>query len=451
MKNDVRTSCAALLAAAVLVCAAPSSAYALQTAAPTPASVQAPAQAIPPDQAADKKKDDQGDGQNPPKKARPVGRVRIRMDGHEEPVTGSFTDLSRDGFHPLVGYIVSGSGVSAGLGYQRLRLGGSPIGFSIAGEASYLGFQLYRLQIGYLGNRDTTEGLASVDADVAALFNDFTVKRRGMAAYADMRYINYPAKVFVGTGSNAPDTRQVNFVWFGALLDGVVQYQFTPTFGVSGRVGLLAPGLWSGSDEASRAGVEPAIAPVLLGVPHFATAGGAAVLDARDKPADPHRGAFLGTAVWRFNEVGGGAYDFLRMTVDGRWYIPLFSPRGVLAARALASVQEPDRGAVVPFYLQQTLGGTATLRGFAPYRFRGRALGAFSAEYRFLVNRHLDIGPFVDGGSVVRSFVRLEFGKLEWSGGIRAGVRFKNSVMVNLGWGHCREGDRFFVGAGTLF
>jgi hypothetical protein len=451
MKNDVGMSCAALVAAAVIIGAIPAGVHAQQTPPPPAQSAQPPAVIAPPDKAADKKQDDQGDDQNPPKKERRVGRVRIRMDGHEEPVTGSFTDLSRGGFHPLVGYIVSGSGISAGLGYQRLRLGRSPIGFNIAGEASYLGFQLYRLQVGYLANRDTTEGLASVDADVAALFNDFTVKRHGMAAYADMRYINYPANVFVGTGSNAPGTRQVNYVWFGALLDGVVQYQFTPTFGVSGRVGLLAPGLWNKSAEAGEPGAQPAIAPVLLGVPHFATSGGAAVLDARDKPADPHRGAFLGTAVWRFNELGGGAYDFLRVTVDGRWYIPLFSPRGVLAARALASVEEPDRGAVVPFYLQQTLGGTATLRGFAPYRFRGRALGAFSAEYRFLVNRHFDVGPFVDGGSVVRSFVRLEFGKLEWSGGVRAGVRFKNNVMVNLGWGHCREGDRFFIGAGTLF
>jgi hypothetical protein len=373
------------------------------------------------------------------------------MDGHEEPVTGSFTDLSRDGFHPLVGYIVSGSGISAGLGYQRLRLGRSPIGFNIAGEASYLGFQLYRLQVGYLANRDTTEGLASVDADVAALFNDFTTKRRGMAAYADMRYINYPARVFVGAGSNVPGARQLNYVWFGALLDGVVQYQFTPTFGVAGRAGLLAPGLWSGADEASRAGTESAVAPVLRGVPHFATAGGTAVIDARDQPADPHQGVFFGAAVWRFNGLGGSAYDFLRLTVDGRWYHTLFTPRGVLAMRALGSVEEPDRGAVVPIYLQQTLGGNATLRGFASYRFRGRALGTFSAEYRFLVNRYLDIGPFVDAGSVVRSFVRLDFGKLEWSGGIRAGVRLKSSVLVNLGWGHSREGDRFFIGAGTLF
>lgn len=443
-------SCAGLVAAAVLVCAAPSSAYAPQTATPTPASVQAPAQAVPPDQAADKKKDDQDD-QKAPKKERPADRVRIRMDGHEQSVTGSLTDLSRDGFHPLVGYIVSGSGVSAGLGYQRLRLGGSPIGFNIGGEVSYQGFQLYRLQVGYLANRDTTEALASVDADVAALFNDFTVKRRGMAAYADMRYINYPANVFVGAPSNAHGTRPLNYVWFGALMDGVIQYQFTPTFGVSGRAGLLAPGLWSGSDEASGAGAAPAVAPVLLGVPHFVTAGGTAVIDARDQPTDPHRGAFLGTAIWRFNGLGGSAYDFLRVTVDGRWYHTLFSPRGVLAARVLASVEEPDRGAVVPFYLQQTLGGNATLRGFAPYRFRGRALGAFSAEYRFQVNRYVDVGPFVDAGSMVRSFVRLEFGKLEWSGGVRAGVRLKNSVMVNLGWGHSREGDRFFIGAGTLF
>ena len=90
MTNDVRISCAALVAAALIVGATPAGVRAQQTTAPPAESAQSPALTAPPDKAADKKKDDQGDDDNRPEKARRVGRLRISMDGHEEPVTGSF-------------------------------------------------------------------------------------------------------------------------------------------------------------------------------------------------------------------------------------------------------------------------------------------------------------------------------------------------------------------------
>ena len=105
----------------------------------------------------------------------------------------------------------------------------------------------------------------------------------------------------------------------------------------------------------------------------------------------------------------------------------------------------------MPFYLEQTLGGPNTLRGYAVSRFRDRAVVSFSAEYRFLVNGYLDIGPYVDAGTVAHSFTKLDFGDLELSGGIRAGLRYKGRVLFNVGWGFCHEGSRFFIGAGTLF
>jgi outer membrane translocation and assembly module TamA len=139
------------------------------------------------------------------------------------------------------------------------------------------------------------------------------------------------------------------------------------------------------------------------------------------------------------------------VTGDARWYRPVFSPRGILAVRALASDERPDAGARVPYYLQQTLGGSESLRGFSAYRFRARALATGSAEYRFLVSSFLDIGPFVDVGTVAPTFALLSVNNLEWSGGVRAGIRFKGQPLVTVGWGRSREGNRFFIGAATLF
>ena len=453
MRPGLRLSLIALIATVASIHAGAPALHAQGAAAQGAAVVQSPPQAPPPSAQPAKTQDPpppQADDQDA-KKQRGIDRVRVRVEGHEGPIRGGTTSLTMDGFYPLVGEIVAVSGLSAGVGYQRLRLGSSRIGIGGAAEVSYRGFQQYRLHVGYIEHRDTTEALQSVDAIVTSIFNDHAVKSPGMAAYADARYIHYPAEVFFGLGPTATEVNRTEYLLLGTIVDGVLQYQFTPSFGVSGRAGLLAPALGRGSRDSveGRFGLE--LVPGLVGVPRYLTTGFAGAYDVRDDPGDPHAGYFLGGAIWRFSGLTGGEYDFVRVTGDARWYRQVFSPRGVLAVRALASDERPDTGARVPYYLQQTLGGSESLRGFPAYRFRARALATGSAEYRFQVSSFLDIGPFVDVGTVAPTFALLSVNDLEWSGGVRAGLRFKNAPLVTVGWGRSREGHRFFIGAGTLF
>jgi hypothetical protein len=422
-----------------------------QAAAVAQSPPQAPPPAARPGEKAGDKKTPTPDGQETEEKEHGLERLRIRVEGDELRVTGPGPGPAARGFYPLIGEIVSGSGLSAGLDYHDLQPHWSPLGFDAAAEVSWFGFQLYRLQVGYLEHRDTTETLQAVDAKVTSLFNDHAVKSRGVAAYASARYLHYPAAVFYGVGSGTHKVDRTDYLLLGALVDGVVQYQFTRTFGVAGRVGLLAPSLGRGSDEALQARFGPSTAPGLADVPHFVTTGMAAAVDARDQPADPHHGSFVGTAVWLFDEIGGTEYTFVRVTGDARWYHPLVVPQGVVALRALASDERPTAGGEVPFYLQQTLGGDEILRGFAPYRFRDRALAAVSAEYRLRVSRWLELGPFADAGTVAPSFAHLALHNVEWSGGVRAGLRYKGRILFSVGWGHCREGDRLFFSTGSGF
>ena len=62
---------------------------------------------------------------------------------------------------------------------------------------------------------------------------------------------------------------------------------------------------------------------------------------------------------------------FDRLTLDARRFQPLGSGRHVLAARLLTSQSFAGAGGHVPFYLQDTLGGSFMMRSYPNFRFRG--------------------------------------------------------------------------------
>jgi outer membrane protein assembly factor BamA len=260
--------------------------------------------------------------------------------------------------------------------------------------------------------------------------------------------------VFYGVGPDSARVDRSNYLLFGASFDAVLQWQITKVFGICGRAGLLAPGLGAGRDADHpdvRTVFDASTAPGLIAVPRFVTTGIAAVADARDHASDPHRGVFFGTALWWFDGISQHEFNFARATADLRGYHTPGSPRGVLAWRALLSADLPSHGAEVPFYLEQTLGGGETLRGFQAYRFRDRAIMAASIEYRWRMNDYLDLGPFVDAGAVAPRVAALALRNLETSAGVRVGLRYKGRVLLHLDWGMCREGQRVTVGVGTMF
>ena len=54
----------------------------------------------------------------------------------------------------------------------------------------------------------------------------------------------------------------------------------------------------------------------------------------------------------------------------------------------------------MPFYLQPTLGGPDTLRGYRVSRFYGNNSAMANAEYRWEASPILDVVAFADGGKV---------------------------------------------------
>ena len=109
-----------------------------------------------------------------------------------------------------------------------------------------------------------------------------------------------------------------------------------------------------------------------------------------------------------------------------------------------SSARPDDAGGEVPFYLQPTIGGARTLRGYRSFRFRDRSALLLQAEYRWRINELVTGALFYDTGTVARTLGDL--GRFERNYGIslRAGVDLGAAFRMDLAFGG-REGTRFLI------
>ena len=102
----------------------------------------------------------------------------------------------------------------------------------------------------------------------------------------------------------------------------------------------------------------------------------------------------------------------------------------MLVFRALAQTTDVDSGQVIPYFLMPSLGGANTLRGYGDFRFQDRHLLVFSAEYRWLPSRIIDMAIFVDSGKVTAERRDLDLDGLKTTYGI--GIRFHGPTFTPL-------------------
>ncbi len=192
-------------------------------------------------------------------------------------------------------------------------------------------------------------------------------------------------------------------------------------------------------------------APGLERQPDFIHLAASVLLDRRDQPRNPHRGGMIALAASRFDERGGDEFTFDRIAGDARAFASLGSPQRVLAVRALASADRPASGARVPFYLQEPLGGSRTLRGFRTFRFRGEKLLLLQAEYRWEAWPALEFALFADAGRVYGQGEDFAIRDLETDYGIGVRLKTHEAVIVRFDVAHSREDTRYLLRFGPSF
>jgi outer membrane protein assembly factor BamA len=359
----------------------------------------------------------------------------------------------KEGVSVNAGIIVAGSNVSGGVGYRRLNLFKN-IDYEVEGNLSVRGYQDYRLAIGLLDSRPSTLELDVADRKVASLFNATARKSPGSALYLDMRYRDYPRHTYYGTGMDSLEDNRADYALHGLSVEGVWQWQLTSALGVSARGGWLDLEVGPGHND-SLINVEdrfvPALTPGVPDQPLFFTYGAGVAHDTRLEPGVPENGHMVGVAVRRYSASDTPDLSFTRMTLDARAYRHALSDRGVLAVRGLLSSDLTGENGSTPFYLQQSLGGGETLRGFHSYRFPDQALAHVSVEYRLRVHRYVEIAPFLDTGTVAPSLSRLSLGSFKMSPGVGIRGRTDRRTIGRLDWGWGSEGHRISIGVGPAF
>jgi outer membrane translocation and assembly module TamA len=183
----------------------------------------------------------------------------------------------------------------------------------------------------------------------------------------------------------------------------------------------------------------------------FVHGGGFLEFDYRDTSYRPTRGGNYTANYQWFSDRNLGLHDFRRLELDAQQYIPHFSDKRVIALRAKTVLTDAPAGNVVPFYMQPTLGGGDSLRGFEQFRFYGDNSLLLTGEYRFKVLSNLDTALFVDAGKVFPRWRQLNLKDLETSAGFGFRFNVRNRVFLRLDTAFSREGYQVWLRFNNIF
>jgi outer membrane protein assembly factor BamA len=167
-----------------------------------------------------------------------------------------------------------------------------------------------------------------------------------------------------------------------------------------------------------------------------------ATIDTRDFPGHPTSGIVLRGVGARYDDRLDGSQSFDQVEGEAAGFLPIGGGRVVLALHGWYAGTEPrTTGGSVPFYLQPSLGGFNTLRGYTDYRFHDDHMVVGNAEVRLALMTHLDLAAFADAGNVAARRNDLNFDKRSYGVGFRLHTRRETFATIDMARGD--EGWRF--------
>lgn len=343
----------------------------------------------------------------------------------------SILDLNLLGFYPRFQSIAHGSRTAGGVRYWNPDIGGSQLDVHGSAFFSIYGYEFYDVQVGRLPHAGERFPLRSSQGlEVYELGNLRPGQHAALILYGSLRYQHYPRIRYFGPGPDSRRGDETTFLDQRAFYELVAGVQLSPHFSLTARGGYVQAFVGPGEDDRYPTTQElftDEEAPGLDAQPDFLLVSGQAFWDRRDKPGNPHKGAMAAVQVTHLNDRGGDEFGFTRIAADVRGFVPLGSVQRTLALRAYFSSDNADSGSRVPFYAQQTLGGSHTLRGFPNFRFRDLKLFLLQAEYRWDASPAIELALFADAGRVAPRVSNL-FEALEADAGI--GLRLKTNVNI---------------------
>jgi len=200
-------------------------------------------------------------------------------------------------------------------------------------------------------------------------------------------YDHRPNRRFYGIGNDAGTTRTI-FLGREDRFEGSVLVARAPKFNARGFVGLSDFDIGPGYNDTPR-DIEvftPAEVPYLTRGSRVVYAGAGAGWAALNSPNDPARGVQIFGEARHVKDADANDLTYEAYRLEGRGYLPVFSLRRVIAARAIIDGVNPASGSgPIPFYRLPYSNGLDRFSGYSGDRFRDKRLVLLQAEYRWLV------------------------------------------------------------------
>ena len=158
--------------------------------------------------------------------------------------------------------------------------------------------------------------------------------------------------------------------------------------------------------------------------------------DRVDDLLNPKKGVRLIENIEWASSGFGSEVDFIKLTLEGRGYVPL-EKYGVLAARLKwGGIQQLENTSDIPIFKRFFSGGSESVRGYPYQRLGllddegnpegGLSLVEGSVEYRFPIREPFEGVTFVDFGNVFEDSFDLAFDDLRYTAGV--GLRYLTPV-----------------------
>jgi outer membrane protein assembly factor BamA len=329
------------------------------------------------------------------------------------------------------GNIVPGAGFAIGPQYKRTDLWRGRLTLNVGARAA--------INESYVGR---------LDLSLPHLFND--------RAFLDFSTVhrNISEMPYYGGGPDSRKTGRSDY----RLEDTNVEVRpgFRPYRGFrAGAIGsYLAVNVGPGQSTryiSSEQQFGPGVAPGIRQQTNFWRGGGFAEYDWRDQLT--HRttgGKYLAQYV-RYLDHNLGAYSFMRVDLEATQYIPLFNHTRVISLHGASSLTDTNANQRVPFYLQPTLGGPDTLRGYRYGRFYGNNSAMANAEYRWEASPILDVVAFADGGKVFDSWDQWKWDHMQSDVGFGLRLKMRSKVVFSLDNGFSHEGFQIWFRVNNMF
>jgi hypothetical protein len=336
-----------------------------------------------------------------------------------------------DGFGVNVGPIASGNGFAVGPMYRRNDLLDGRLTLSVAARASVNG--------SYLGRVDA--GLPSLLGGL--MFTDFSAVHRNISEVA-----------YYGPGADSEKTGRSNFRLEDTNLE--LRPGFRPfrrlRVGAIGSYLMVNVGPGNSSQYiSSEQQFSPAVAPGIDKQASFLRAGGFVEFDWRDRASRPTSGGLYSAQYVRFLDRDSTNSSFFRLDLAASHNLSLFNRTRVISVRGASSLTNTRNSQQVPFYLQPTLGGWSSLRGYRPWRFYGDNSVLVSAEHRWEVSPILDLVVFTDAGKVFDRWSQLNFHSLESDVGFGFRLRYRTQSFFSFDTSFSHEGFQIWFRANNLY